>query len=117
VKKRKRKSRLRSGKRLGVAGVSSAEDARRVEEIVEEGIFTGELMTCVMCGAEQQSDPDVESDWRCIEVCGVRGYACPDEFPPDGAGKEEFEEAYLKVLARIFFIRGMEVIESLSSEF
>ena len=35
--------------------------------------FTGETMLCVMCGKQQQSTPDMESDWRCIEIDGV-GY-------------------------------------------
>lgn len=60
--------------------------------------FTGEVMTCVICKCQQRSDPNVESQWRCIELDGVRFYACPKEFPPDGASAAAFERAYGKVL-------------------
>lgn len=66
-----------------------------------EDIFTGETMTCVMCGAQQRSDPSVNSDWRAIEWNELTYYACPHEFPPDGAGQEAFTQAYLRVLEKI----------------
>ncbi len=112
-KRRKRKSRLRSGKRLGVAGPRTAEARRLAEEIQEEGIFSGEMMTCVVCGAERRSHPAVESDWRCVIVDGERFYVCPAEFPPDGAGREAFREAYLKVMRKILSIRAKRIKEQL----
>lgn len=64
--------------------------------------FTGELMTCVMCGREQRSDPKVESNWRVLQLGeGERYYACPDEFPPDGSDSDAFKEAYSRVLMHI----------------
>jgi hypothetical protein len=112
--RRKRKSRLRSRKRLGVAGPRTAEAERLAEEIQEEGIFSGEVMTCVVCGAKRRSDPGVESDWRCVIVDGERFYACPDEFPPDGAGREEdFRESYKLVLTKVLSVRGKRIKEQL----
>jgi hypothetical protein len=118
MKRRKRKSRLRSGKkRLGVAGPRTAEAERLAEEIQEQGIFSGEVMVCVVCGAERQSDVQVESNWRCVIVDGERFYVCPDEFPPDGAGREEdFREAYKLVLTKVLSVRGKRIKEQLRNE-
>lgn len=58
--------------------------------------FRGELMTCVLCGRQEQSDPAVESQWRVMEADGVGCYACPAETPPDGASSEEFKRAYVR---------------------
>jgi hypothetical protein len=116
-KRRKRKSRLRSGKRLGVAGVPSATNARLLKNIKKEGIFRGELMRCVVCGAEEQSSPEVESQWRCVVVDEERFYVCPNEFPSDELGtREEFKEAYLKVMKRILSIRAKGLKEAESGE-
>lgn len=68
--------------------------------------FQGETMTCVCCGKIQQSDPDVESNWRAITADSVRYYACPDEFPPDGATALEFELAYTIVFRNILAVRS-----------
>ena len=70
-----------------------------------EGAFTGEMMTCVMCGAQERSDPDVNSEWRMIMADSEKYYACPDEFPPDDAGKVAFTEAYETILRRIIKLR------------
>ncbi len=116
-KRRKRKSRLRSGKRLGVAGVRSATNAQLLRKIRREGIFSGEGMTCIMCGAEEQSSPEVESQWRCVVVDGERFYVCPNEFPSDEVGtREDFKEAYLKVMKRILSIRAKRLKEAGSTE-
>jgi hypothetical protein len=61
-------------------------------------IFVGEMMTCVVCGQSEKSDPTVSSNWRCIEANGVPFYICPNEMPPDGASAEQFEAAYLRIL-------------------
>lgn len=64
--------------------------------------FQGELMTCVICGKEQQSDPAQPSGWRCVVTSdGHRFYACPDEFPPDPASVQAFGLAYARVLTEI----------------
>jgi hypothetical protein len=114
-KRRKRRSRLRSGKkRLGVAGPRTAEAERLACEVEEQGIFSGEMMTCVVCGARRRSHPGVESDWRCVIVDGERFYVCPDEFPPDGAGREEdFREAYKLVLTKILSVRAKTIKEQI----
>jgi hypothetical protein len=117
-RQRKRRSRLRSGKkRLGVAGPRTAEAERLAEEIQEEGIFSGEVMTCVVCGAKRRSHPAVESDWRCVIVDGERFYVCPNEFPSDDLGREEdFREAYRLVLVKVLSIRGKSLKEQLKGE-
>ena len=56
--------------------------------------FQGELMTCAICGKQEQSDPAVEKNWRYIEADGKGGYVCTDHFPPDGASEGEFSKAY-----------------------
>jgi hypothetical protein len=112
-KRRKRKSRLRSGKKLGIAGPRTAEAERLAKQVEQEGIFSGEEMVCVVCGAQRQSDVQVESDWRCVIVDGQRFYVCPSEFPPDGAGREEFREAYLKVMRKILSVRAKRIKEQL----
>ena len=55
--------------------------------------FQSELMRCVVCGAKQQSDPEVGSNWTAIEIPiggreSIRFYACPTCVPgpfPDSA--------------------------------
>lgn len=61
--------------------------------------FSGELMKCVVCGAELRSQPGHETNWRCLEIDAIDYYACPAEFPPDGATKEQFKTAYELVFA------------------
>ncbi len=62
-------------------------------------IFQGETMKCVICGIEKQSDPNVSSDWRAVDIDGKQFFACKQEFPPDGIGTTEaFEAAYRKFL-------------------
>jgi len=67
--------------------------------------FNGQLMTCILCGLEEQStpgcraaDPEVLSDWRAVQLSSDLFYACPDEFPPDGASSAEYEAAYTRFL-------------------
>jgi hypothetical protein len=62
--------------------------------------FQGEMMTCVMCGKEEKSDPKVESGWTCVEVDGKGYYVCPAEIPVDGI-KQQYEIAYRKILTKI----------------
>lgn len=70
-----------------------------VFKVEKQGRFIGELMTCVVCGAQERSNPAVESQWRGLEVDDYSFYACPKEFPPNGAEKQEFKTAYQLVLA------------------
>lgn len=37
-------------------------------------VFQGEMMVCIMSGAKQRSNPNVESGWDCIVADGVRYY-------------------------------------------
>lgn len=55
-------------------------------------------MTCVVCGAQQQSDPNIQSQWRGLEIDEHKFYACPDEFPSDKAEKAVFKTAYQLVV-------------------
>jgi hypothetical protein len=74
------------------------------------------MMTCVVCGVQRRSHLNVESDWRCVIVDGERFYVCPAEFPPDGAGREEFREAYKLVLTKVLSVRGKRIKEQLHNE-
>lgn len=60
--------------------------------------FAGQLMRCIVCDRQQQSDPTVESEWRCIQIENDLFYACPNEFPPSGS-EQDFKEAYEIVIA------------------
>lgn len=70
--------------------------------------FNGQIMTCCICGAQQQHDPQVQSRWRCVEVNREPYFACPFEFPldEDRADAEEFREAWQTVFAAIAFLRA-----------
>lgn len=63
-------------------------------------VFGGELMTCVLCGRAQQSDPGRRSNWRAVVLDTRTYYACPGHFPPDGSDAEAFEAAYYRFLRR-----------------
>jgi hypothetical protein len=67
--------------------------------------FTGELMTCCVCRATERSDPHVSTQWRVIVVDDVPFYACPREFPDDGAPAGAFEGAYRRVMLHIVALR------------
>ena len=64
-------------------------------------LFQGERMRCVVCGAEQLSDPNVESGWTAIQVDGNQRYVCPGHFPPEAAGVEAMSEAWRAVLLKV----------------
>lgn len=68
--------------------------------------FQGEVMICVMCGRQQRSNPTVESNWRALTVDGETYYACPREFPKDGARAGKFAKAYERILRKIMALRG-----------
>ena len=76
--------------------------------------FTGELMTCIMCGRQERSSADWESNWRMVQLDPEhKYYACPGEFPADGSGADAFKKAYTRILSKI--IATYE--ESLASSF
>ena len=83
---------------------SAMGDPKSITELImgqRPHAFTGELMTCVICGATERSAPDKQTDWRAIDLDRERFYACPKEFPPDGATvstAEAFALAYTKVI-------------------
>lgn len=56
--------------------------------------FKGEMMTCIVCGHQERSNPAIESDWRMLDADGYHFYFCPDEFPTKKARKEAFSKAY-----------------------
>lgn len=61
--------------------------------------FQGELMTCVVCGRQSFSHPQINTQWRYLDLDASGFYACPDEFPPDSSGETRFQAAYQLVLA------------------
>lgn len=77
------------------------EAARAVQNAIDRKYFQGETMTCILCGKQDQSDPEGETGWRLLEADGVPYYVCPAEFPPDDADSEAFAAAYMTVLAKI----------------
>lgn len=56
-------------------------------------------MTCCVCGKQQRSNSKIKSQWRAIQLDNTLVYACPNEFPRDGASKEAFSTAYQLVIA------------------
>jgi hypothetical protein len=64
--------------------------------------FQGEQMTCVMCGKSEQSDPAIESGWTFVEIEGTPGaYVCPDELPGPKGTKQQFADAYEKIMRKV----------------
>lgn len=65
-------------------------------------VFQGEVMTCCVCGAQEQFDAGAASQWRAIEL--GQGdtrkifYGCPKEFPGLEASAGAFDLAYQRVL-------------------
>jgi len=66
--------------------------------------FSGELMTCALCGRQEKSDPGIESGWRAIQMDGRVYYVCPNELPKDGSTATEYEIAYSRIF-RVLFAR------------
>jgi len=60
--------------------------------------FSGERMVCLLCGREEISNPTVSSQWRCVRLDNRTFYACPNEFPADGARAEQFMRAYKRFI-------------------
>lgn len=56
-------------------------------------------MRCALCGKEEQHDPSVATQWRCVSVSRNYVYACQQEFPPDDADENAFEAAYTRFFA------------------
>lgn len=67
-------------------------------------VFMGTLMKCVMCGKEQQSDPNIESNWTCLEINSDSHYYCCPDCLQNNAGS--IEERYELVLRKIMELRG-----------
>lgn len=61
--------------------------------------FTDELMTCVVCGRQERSQPRVSSDWRNLQVDACSFYVCPDEFPDANPSQQEYKKAYQIAIA------------------
>lgn len=90
--------------------ISMAGDKEAVDAALEAGNvpFSGEVMTCILCGKKRESAPDIESDWRAVQLGEGDGqrryYGCPDHFPAEayppvgtqaGASAEAFKAAYV----------------------
>lgn len=89
--------------------IRKCHDCRKVWPIDSPDIFNGELMTCCMCGKQQQSQADQNSDWRIIELNEQKYYVCTDHFPPDDSSKEAFSEAYQKILRHLLAKKGDQI--------
>lgn len=61
--------------------------------------FTGELMSCVICGRQERSNPRVSSGWRMLQLDEHGFYVCPDELPKEGASAAEYSKAYQVAIA------------------
>ncbi|HSF80935.1 MAG TPA: hypothetical protein VLA49_06855 [Anaerolineales bacterium] len=74
--------------------------------------FGGSKMECVLCGATEKSprDPDIICDWRAVQLASDVFYACPDEFPPDGADDQSLEAAYRRFIEAALTQR-MDLVE------
>ena len=92
---------VRSVKQADGTYIQRCNDCRKVMSTETPAVFQGEMMTCCMCGKQQQSNPDQNSDWRIISLKNKNHYVCTDHFPPDGSSKEAFSEAYEKVLRHL----------------
>jgi hypothetical protein len=79
--------------------LATCRDCKKVFVYTGTVYFQGEMMTCGVCGKQQQSDPNVNSDWRLLELDGEKFYACTDHFPPDeGATQKDYAAAYESIL-------------------
>ena len=67
--------------------------------------FQGEDMVCQLCWKVERSDPDRDTQWRCIEADGEPYYFCGDHFPPEGSSVEAYEAAYRICLNAIMSMR------------
>lgn len=64
--------------------------------------FLGEEMMCIVCGAVEQSEPNISKGWRCIELDHrSRYYICPREMPSASASKEQWSDAYVRAFDHI----------------
>lgn len=83
------------------AWVAQCRDCKKKFPYTGQVFFQGEMMTCALCGKRQQSDPNVSSDWRVLQLDGQAFHVCTDHFPPDGAGKESFAVAYETIIKEL----------------
>lgn len=75
-------------------------------------MFSGERMTCVVCGKERGGNGDGASAWRAVVWDGERFYACPGEFPGDEAPAVAFKQAFVIVIIACVWARlGQPVYE------
>lgn len=76
-----------------------------LDQLATRNPFDGRLMTCSLCGATARSRPGQPTNWRCIEVVRDRGrqdyWVCPLELPKDGATKEQYADAYVRIFERL----------------
>ena len=71
-------------------------------EFDESGnLFAGQMMLCALCDTVQQSKKEEESNWRAIVLDGTVYYVCPAHLPPDGASKDAYKRAYIKILLKL----------------
>lgn len=56
------------------------------------------VMTCVVCGRQEQGWSPFVGDWRTIPYNDHVYFACPGEFPHPDAPAEEFQQAFQNIL-------------------
>lgn len=86
--------------------IKQCHDCRKKWPVEAPQEFQGELMTCCMCGQQQLSSPDRNTDWRIIQFNRQNYYVCTEHFPPDEASAEDFSEAYKVILRHIQGLRA-----------
>lgn len=96
--KKRLKRRIRYGASANGKEVFTTGDGTEIPTL-----FDGEMMTCAICGKQQQSDPRQESNWRAIQIDEEIFYICTDHFPPDKmATIQGFTDAYEEVINSLF---------------
>lgn len=104
--KRRRGLRHVALKMEGEKVISLAGDQEAIDAVLAGGDipFSGEVMTCILCGKKRESGPDIESNWRAVQLgegaAARRYYACADHFPPDDASREAFKAAYVVLMEK-----------------
>lgn len=74
--------------------------------------FTGEMMTCAICGKMQRSHPDIESGWTGIELDDSFFYVCTDHLGKPHWSRQQHERAYFRVLAALILKKSRADLES-----
>lgn len=89
-----------------IDGQPTDEARMTLEQLGQAPAFTGETLTCAICGLTEKTDPNVETNWRVIDTTDCRQAFCPNEFPPDGSPVDLFKLAFQRCFCFIQAERG-----------